>query len=58
MEMFKEWLKGKYWQGKASRPAQWKTLLDCFQESGCPELERISNHLRVRLHGELCILGS
>ena len=47
-EMFKEWL-----GGKCSYPAQWKTLLDRFQESNCPELERISNHLRVRLHGEL-----
>jgi hypothetical protein len=44
-EMFKEWL-----GGKCSYPAQWKTLLDRFQESNCPELERISNHLRVRLH--------
>ena len=51
MEMFKEGLKGK-----CSYPAQWKTLLDSLQKSGCPELERISNYLRVRLHGELCIL--
>jgi hypothetical protein len=45
MEMFKEWSKGK-----CSYPAQWKTLLDRFQKSGCPDLVCIANYLRVRLH--------